>query len=64
MAVFGNPEGCGNELGKPSLGGDSRRIMHPNQGQYPGVGAPWRSLGDAGVRGGQTKCPVEAPGVR
>ena len=40
MAVFGNPEGCGNELGKPSLGGDSRRIMHPNQGRYPGVGAP------------------------
>ena len=44
MAVFGNPEGCGNELGKPSLGGDSRRIMHPNQGRYPGVGAPIGAL--------------------
>ncbi len=44
MAVFGKPEGCGNELGKPSLGGDSRRIMHPNQGQYPGVGAPIGAL--------------------
>jgi hypothetical protein len=45
MAVFGNPEGCGNELGKPSLGGDSRRIMHPNQGRYPGVGAPIGAVG-------------------
>jgi len=32
MAVFGNPEGCGDELGKPSLGGDSRRIMHETRG--------------------------------